>query len=234
MFRITLIQIFYFQVAGWKLHSKSKILISIYFISSLILPLYVYFTYSPQPSSIGIICTRTPGTQEMFDAFNIAIKRTFSTLFPGAVIFILTCLMSKELYKQRRARKAMTQAAGGGAGASSDKERQIGIMMYIIAIIFLVTKIPFIIAQYTRTYAFKKINVNIYVVLNDMLPVATAINYVNFVVNFFVYYYYMTAFRKRFNQIFCCKDPDKRDSRMSTRIFTCLSSVSESVDNIEH
>ena len=88
------------------------------------LPLYVHFTYSPAQRSFGVICTRTPGTQAIFDAFNIAIKRTFSTIFLGAVIFVLTCLMSKELYKQRKARKAMVQNSERGvAGAGSDKEK---------------------------------------------------------------------------------------------------------------
>ena len=108
-----------FQVGGWKLHSKSKILIAVYFVASCTMPIYIFFTYSPEPRSVGIICTRTPGTQGMFDAFNISIKRTFSTIVLGFIIFVLSFLMANELYKQRRTRKQMTMAAeaGGNGGA---------------------------------------------------------------------------------------------------------------------
>ena len=162
---------------------------------------------------MGIICTRTPGTQDIFDAFNISIKRTFSTIVLGFIIFVLSFLMANELYKQRRARKRMTMAAeagnggksGMGAQGKSDKEKQIAVMMYIISLIFLVTKIPYMIGQYTRTYGYRKVNVDIFIFLNDSMPVATAINYINFFVNFFVYYYYMSPFRQKFKEIFCCQ-----------------------------
>ena len=65
------------------------------------------------------------------------------------------------------------------------------------------------------------------------MPISTVINYINFVVNFFVYYYYMASFRKRFLQIFCCKPPENKDSGMSTRMNTSLSTVSKSVDYIK-
>ena len=226
-----------FQVAGWKLHTKSKILIAVYFLASCAMPVYIFFTYSSEPKTVGIICTRTPGTQEIFDAFNISIKRTFSTIVLGFIIFVLSFLMANELYKQRRARKQMTMGAeagngdnksGVGAQGRSDKEKQIAVMMYIISLIFLVTKIPYMIGQYTRTYGYRKVNVDVFIFLNDSMPVTTAINYINFFVNFFVYYYYMSSFRQKFKHIFCCKEPEsKYSSGLSTRISTSMSSVSK-------
>ena len=107
-------------------------------------------------------------------------------------------------------------------------------MMYIISVIFVATKIPYMFGQYTRTYGFKKVNVDAFKFLNDTMPIATVITYTNFVVNFFIYYHYMEAFRDKFKQIFCCKTPEIR-SQMSTRISTSVSSVSKSVDtNLSH
>ena len=150
--------------------------------------------------------------------------------------------MANELYKQRRARKQMTMAAeaganggargGTGAQSKSDKEKQIAVMMYIISLIFLITKIPYMIGQYTRTYGYRKVNVDVFIFLNDSMPVTTAINYINFFVNFFVYYYYMSSFRQKFKEIFCCKEPEsKYNLGLSTRISTSMSSLSKGVEN---
>ena len=83
------------------------------------------------------------------------MERTFSTIVLGGVTFVLICLMAKELHEQRKARKVMTRNTMG-QGADTDKERQITSMLFIIAIIFLVTKILHMIGQYTRTYGFRK------------------------------------------------------------------------------
>ena len=203
------------------------------------MPIYIFFTYSPELRTPGIICTRTPGTQETFDAFNIAIKRSFSTIVLGFIVLVLSFLMANELYKQRRSRKQMTGAeSGAGAmkggsgstgtsGKSPDKEKQIAIMMYIISLVFLLTKIPYMIGQYTRTYGFKKINVNIFIFLNDTMPVTTVITYINFFVNFFIYYYYMASFRQKFKEIFCCKESkSKYNSGMSSKMTTSVSTLS--------
>ncbi len=216
----------FFQVSSWKLLAKSKILIGIYLVLSAVLPVYVLYTYSPVLKSPGIICTRTPGTQPLFDAFNIAIKRTFSTIVLGVVVFILTCLMAKHLYRQRRARREMTTT--GAPVGKGNQERQIAQMMFIIALVFVLTKIPYMIGQYTRTYGFKKINISVYKFLNNTMPVTTTITYTNFMVNFFIYMFYMASFKSRFCQVFCCRKPAKKyqnESGSSTNISTVSKSV---------
>lgn len=175
------------------------------------MPLYVLFTYSARVLSVGTICTRTPGTQEIFDVFNISIKRTFSTMVLGAIVFVFTCLMAKQLYKQKKARENMTfpnsgATAGKGKTGKVDQEAQITKMMFIVAIIFWATKIPYMFGQYTRTYGFRKINIDVFIFLNDTMPVTTAISYINFMVNFFVYVTYMKSFRRTFFRMFCCKE----------------------------
>ena len=104
----------------------------------------------------------------MKDDYNIAtivLRRGMSTIVVGVLVFIFTTLIAIQLYKQTKFRGTLSSQ-----NTSSKKEQQVATMMFMIAVIFLITKIPYSIGQYTRTYAFKKINVNVYKALNQISP----------------------------------------------------------------
>ncbi len=157
------------------------------------------------------ICTQRPEMKNDYNVATIVLRRGMSTAVIGALVFIFTILIARQLYKQTKSRGTLSVQ-----NTSSKTERQVATMMFTIAIVFLLTKIPYSIGQYTRTYAYKKIDINIYKTLNDFLPWAAGVSHINYSCNYFIYMYFMKSFRQAFLTMFCCKGKaDRKNSGKS-------------------
>ncbi len=148
-------------------------------------------------------CRNNPNLKELNHFSNTFTYTILGFGLCPILIFIFTVLIGWQLYKQKRTREAMVQEASAN---ESNKEFTITLMLFLVASLFLFTKVAqvitwYLVSNYDRnTLDFQYASVGYYY--------ARILTLLNHSVNSVVYIVFMKAFRNAFLSLFCCRRHD--------------------------
>ena len=206
------------KLKTWDIVRKTKILMAVYLLISLALPSYV-FTHIGVIifPSFGPYCVTFPQKLDSYYTLDIIVMRFICNGVCGVIVSIFTVLIVINLFKARKMRVEMT-----GVNASNI-ELKVSAMMAAIAIIYLITKIPYFIATYITSYGKTEtedaktkilINKSVFGWFIEAKPITGAFTDLNYAVNFVIYVIFLQQFQK---VLFCKKQGQKNHkSALST------------------
>ncbi len=148
----------------------------------------------------------TPANRK-FVIVDIIVSRCCADVLVGIAIFVLTGFMIRSLLKARYAREN-TLIGGCTRTRRQTRELQITIMLMTIAILFVVTKIPYTLTYYLSFYWndewMEIVKTRLHGIDSGKLLAGALVN-LNYSINFFVYFCFVRSFRENFLLVFSCR-----------------------------
>ncbi len=140
-----------FKVKSWNLKRISKVSVLIFAILSCILgglsaPRWIVDNRTYK-------CKNNPSFQELIDFSNTFTYTVLGFGLCPILTFVFTVLIAHQLYKQKKTRNAMVQE--GQANNNESKEFIISLMLFLVACMFLISKIIQVTIWYVREYSQK-------------------------------------------------------------------------------
>ena len=192
-----------FKVKSWNLYSKSKILMFVYFVIACVLTGYEFFCYSMQlvPSSGKEECLYSEKYAKVCSIFDTVVNSVLSNGICFCRILVFTVLTSVFLQRAKAVRSRLKE----GNEPESNLESQITLMLVIVAVAFLVFRIPEMVLYQMRRY-FKAENTTNSTSENvdSLYPIFLVLVLMNHSVNFVIYVTFLRTFRKAFFSLFKC------------------------------
>ena len=204
------------QIGQISTKRTTRIIICIIFFLSIILNLFPFWTlyieYDPDWGSH--YCAQT----DQYSTWIWIVFRVLSLLIPAILVFVFTAFIIirvKRMSLLRREISTVRQTTtGGGRNKVSDSDqRQLNIMLLLVAITFLILRLPYSIMTYVHEL---KYGSNHYAdFADDMIYDATyCLAVFNYCINFFLFCLSGSVFRKTF---FSCLQCEKLNRTLSTR-----------------
>ena len=186
------------KIKLWNLYQKSKILMVIYIVISFGLYSFSLLCLESVLSEDGDYqCVPVVKYVNICHYGDIIISTVLSNCLCSVLIFIFTVLTSICLYKMVKKRAQLSQDLNSG------KEFQISLMLVTVATLFLVLRLPEIIAfQLVSFFAGNNFQSSVSETLIYIYPLLAVLVALNHAINFFVYVIYLKNFRKTFIQLF--------------------------------
>ena len=184
------------------MYKISKILTIVYFIVSLFLCSYSFLFYDLVPLESGVNTCKYTQKEINVQICNICdtiVNFVLSNMARILVIFTFTAVISTRLLKYRNRRSEL------GSDNDSGKEFQITLMLVIVATLFLILRIPEMIAYQMINFFLAEDVKN--PMLKDVIivyPILVTFLLLNHSINFFIYMTFFGNFRKTFKGLFKC------------------------------
>ena len=185
------------QVKSWNLYRKSKILMRVYFILSLVICSYIVLCFEMITLGDFDICAYTEKYQDICDIGNMVLNLIIANALCLTLILVFTIMTSVSLLKY-----AQKRASLGFGSKDTGREFRATLMLCTVAGLFLVLRIGESIIH------FLNLNQNLPASVSEMVfgiaPIFILLVNINHSINFFVYLVFMPEFRGTFCQIVTC------------------------------
>ncbi len=185
------------KVKSWNLKGISKVLISFLGICSLIMGGLSGARRSVNSNKVPHQCRNNQNLVEITYVSNMFTYTVVGYGLAPVLTFLFTVLIAHQLHKQRKARKVMIQEGQ----SNNNKEFTITAMLFLVACLYLVSKIFFVVTWYVKTYPdrnsphFRHASVG--------YSYARLLIFINHSMNSLVYIIFFKAFREAFVAILC-------------------------------
>ena len=183
------------KIKIWNLYRKSKILMVIYLVLSFGLNFFCILCIESVPSDNGTYqCVPTGNYINLCLYTDIIISTILSNFLCSFLIFVFTILTSIQLFKMAKERSQLSQEGDSG------KEYQVSLMLVTVATLFLVLRLPEILAfQLVSFFAGKTfVTSKSLALVYPMLFVCVTLNHS---INFFIYMIFLKRYRQTFIQL---------------------------------
>ena len=190
------------KVKSWGLYKISKILMIFYLIGSLVLCSYSVLCHEFIPLEDGInICafTQKEINVKICNICDTIVNFVLSNIACVLVIFTFTVMVTTRLLKYKNKRSEL------GHGGGSGKEFQSSVMLVVVATLFLILRIPEMIAYQIIYFFLAKDALN--PTLNNILtayPIFVTFLALNHSINFLIYITFLNNFRQTFKGLHKC------------------------------
>ena len=189
---------FALKVKAWNLLRISKILIIVHLAISLVLSVaWVYFLelIEMYGTTFCNVETKYQDIYHKIDTFTFAV---FGNGVCGGLVLIFTILIAIFLLKSKQQRSSMSHSS-----KKPDKEFRITFMLFLVACLFIFTKLPeIVVVQIIIQYAENKPRDQRYANALITWPVTNVLLILNHSVNFIIYVIFFKTFR---DTCFICK-----------------------------
>ncbi len=205
-------------------HNIHRILIPVTLIVCLLCVMYAPFLIGLQLNKVHNVeqCIVLEDTKTVFVILDIAIVRGIGDLLIGGFILLFTLLSIKALCKARRIRTetlhetSLCESCGAQYHRTNKKnnyksrESQITKMLLILAILFIVFKIPYTLCYYVNFYVTslkhdKSLTPSLgIIVFGSIRSMSACFAMMNYGLNFLVYIIWVPSFRKNLITAFRC------------------------------
>ena len=215
---------FVLKVKTWNLLKISKCLIAVYLIISLLLAAGQAYGIIIFDVNSAVPCGYNPtdGTMGVIDTI---VNTVFVNGICSGLILIFTIAIALKLYQSKRERNNLND--NNSNCVPGNTEIKITLMIFIVATVFIVTRIPaFVLYEMQKYYFSKKMYFNKHY-LNSVAasPISYAFILINHSINFIIYICFLEKFREGFTQCFSRKPNTGNDA---VSIETLSSSVASS------
>ena len=215
---------FVLKVKAWNLLKITKRLIAVYLILSLSLATGQAFGIIIFDENSTVPCGYNPtdGTMGVIDTI---VNTVVVNGICSGLILIFTIAIALKLYQSKRERNNLND--NNSNCVPGNTEIKITLMIFIVATVFIVTRIPaFVLYEMQKYYFSKKMYFNKHY-LNSVAasPISYAFILINHSINFIIYICFLEKFREGFTQCFSRKPNTGNDA---VSIETLSSSVASS------
>ena len=203
---------FALKVKSWNLLRVSKILIIVHLlISTSLSVVWVYFLELIEMYETTL-CNVDVKYQNIYYEVDTLIFAVFGNGVCGGLVLIFTILIATFLFKSKHQRSSMSQSSN-----KSEKEYRITFMLFLVACLFIFTKLPeIIIVQIGIQYADNRLRDQLYANAMIAAPVTNVLLILNHSVNFVIYLIFFKTFRESC-AIDLCKSERKINNNRSSR-----------------
>ena len=210
------------KVKSWNLLRISKILIVVHLVISISLSVaWVYYLELIEMfgTTFCNVDIKYRNIYHKIDTFTFAV---FGNGVCGSLVLIFTILIAIFLFKSKQQRSLMSQS-----GEKTDKEFKITLMLFLVACLFIFTKLPeIIIVQIIIQYTGNQSRDQRYADALTTWPVTNVLLILNHSVNSVIYVIFFKTFRETC-KINLCKSERKMKNDKSTRT---VSSTTKATD----
>ena len=192
------------KVKCWNIYHKSKILMGIYFILSLMLCSYGVQCYELTSIDGTNVCTPSSKYQDMCYIGDMIVVGVIANVPCFTVILVFTALTTISLHKYKQKRADL------GTLKDTGREIRMTLMLVTVAILFVVLRAGDIIIYFLSESS--KLSQTIIDTCRGIFPVFIVLSNINHSINFIVYVIFLEAFRKTFVGMFsCCRRSIAKD-----------------------
>ena len=188
---------FPFQVKSWNFYRKSKILMGVYPILSLLLCGYGVLCVEIISVDGTNICLPSRKYEDVCYVGDMIVIGAFANGLCFTTILIFTILTSISLYKYKQRRADLRTVKNTG------REIHMTLMLLVVAALFVILRSGDIITYFLSVYSeYQKLSETIIDMSNGIFPVFILLSNINHSINFIVYVIFLGDFRKTFVGIF--------------------------------
>ena len=148
--------------------------------------------------------------QDLYDMWNWAVNRVGSLFIPSITIFFFTTILLIKLHRVRRKRSQITRQNH----ISSSLESQLTAMLILVAVAFLLLRIPYTVTYYVHDFwpkSDKDMRNKLWAAKQITDVVATS----NYSINFFLFCLAGSSFRSQFMSLICCRPRETKYAKTS-------------------
>ena len=193
------------KVKAWNLFRKSKMLLLVLLVISLVLPVFHFWCYELfiLNDELSVCLTTSITPSKMCTISRIIVMIILANFIPGFVILVFSILTGVGLYRSRARRQEMSVSSNSSSSSSNNnnntnenREFRITTMLLAEATIFFISRVPFsIMVQINQRYHFR--NPVVLYVLESLSILAT----LNHGTNFVIYMIFLQEFRSTFAKL---------------------------------
>ena len=191
------------NVKCWNIYHKSKILMAIYFILSLMLCSYGVPCHEMISMDGTNVCEPSSKFKDMCYIGDMIVIGVIANgvCFTMILVFTILTTISLHKYKQKRADLGTLKDTG--------REIRMTLMLVTVAVLFVVLRAGDIITYFLSVYSEShKLPKTIIDTFHGIWPVFILLSNINHSINFIVYVIFLEDFRKTFVRMFsCCRRP---------------------------
>ena len=191
------------KVKAWNLYRKSKMLLLVLLVISLVLPVFHFWCYELLilNDELTVCLTSLVTPSKMCTISTIIVMIILANFIPGFVILVFSILTGVGLYRSRARRQEMSVSSNSSSSSSNsnnnntyeNREFRITTMLLAEATIFFISRVPFsITVQINQRYHFR--NPVVLYVLKSLSILVT----LNHGTNFVIYMIFLQEFRRTF------------------------------------
>ena len=181
------------KVKAWNLFRKSKMLLLVLLVISLVLPVFHFWCYELSILNDELsVCLTTPMTpSKMCTISRVIILIILANFVPGLLILVFSILTAVGLYRSRAHRHEI--GINNNNNSNEHREFRITTMLLAEATIFFISRVPLsIMVQINQRYHFRN-PVVVYVLQSFSILVT-----LNHGTNFVIYMIFLQEFRRSF------------------------------------
>ena len=187
------------NVKCWNIYQKSKILMGIYFILSLMLCSYGVPCYEFTSMDGTNVCTPSSKFKNMCYIGDMIVIGVIANGLCFTMILVFTTLTSIYLHKYKQKRADL------GTLKDTGREIRMTLMLVTVAVLFVVLRAGDIITYFLSVYSEShKLPKTIIDTFHGIWPVFILLSNINHSINFIVYVIFLEDFRKTFVGMFSC------------------------------
>ncbi len=181
---------------------RAKIFILFEFTIAAMISSYPFFSIGLKDWNGTIYCLIT--NSQMYDIFSWVVLQGGNLLVSGLIVAIFTTLILIGTYKANKKHHQMTGHNSTSSSQNRKREAQLTHTLVVVAILFLVLRLPFVITYYVsefRSDLFKQLGLWAQFVVYAINAVANVLAVLNYSINFFLYCLCGSAFRQELMQM---------------------------------
>ena len=187
------------HVKCWNIYHKSKILMGIYFILSLMLCSYGVPCFEMISMDGTNICTPSSMFEDMCYIGDMIVIGVIANVLCFTVILVFTILTTISLHKYKQKRADL------GTLKDTGREIRMTLMLVMVAVLFVVLRAGDIIIYFLYVYSEShRLHETIIDTIHGIFPVFILLSNINHSINFIVYVIFLEDFRKTFVGMFSC------------------------------
>ena len=195
------------HVKCWNIYHKSKILMGIYFILSLMLCSYGVPCFEMISMDGTNICTPSSKFEDMCYIGDMIVIGVIANVLCFTVILVFTILTTISLHKYKQKRADL------GTLKDTGREIRITLMLVTVAVLFVVLRagdtIIYFLSVYSESHRLHETMID---TIHGIFPVFILLSNINHSINFIVYVIFLEDFRKTFVGMFsCCRRSIAKD-----------------------
>ena len=210
------------KIQVWNLYPKSKFLMVLYFVLSVVLPAYSAFCV--EYNVLDNFCHASEKSLYVHICFygDIIVSIALSNCICSTLILLFTILTSIQLFKLKKKRLDM--------GSESQKEFQIAAMLLIVALFFIILRIPeMILFQVIYYFNTEEISNSLSRNIKAIYPIFIVCVTINHSINF-IYCTFFKGFKQTFVEIFVICIQLRREAHKNKTIDHSVSTVTDHVE----
>ena len=202
-------------------HGVHRILIPVTLTMSLGFVIYSLFMIKVTENTFSGIrqCFVVPKTREQFLALDIAIVRIFGDIILGVLILIFTVLTIRALLRAQKIRNVSLRQASARLPSrrlqkksqKSSREWQITRMLLMLAVVFLLFKVPYTVLYYVTWNWHRRtppVGSTAEEIIRKTKQVSSVLGLAGYAFNFFVYVTLVPSYRRNLCKVVRCRASD--------------------------